>query len=143
MDIEIPLTWNDNFLTGVARMDDQHRVLVNTLNEAHARLGDTPNRDLLDDITRNLLSYALYHFDTEESLMLASGYLEAHPDEEERHRAEHRAFSQTVVNLRNGIKDGRLVGREELISFLSNWLVNHILNTDKKLGAYLAERGYG
>ncbi len=142
MDIDIPLTWNDSFLTGIERIDQQHRVLVNTLNEAHARLGESPNREMLNDITRNLLSYALYHFETEESLMLESGYHEVAPGDDERHHAEHRAFSKTVVDLRNGIKDGRLVGREELISFLSNWLVNHILNNDKKLGAYLAERGY-
>jgi hemerythrin-like metal-binding protein len=143
MGIEIPLTWNDSFMTGVDRIDQQHRVLVNTLNEAHARLGETPNRDLLNDITRDLLSYALYHFETEESLMQASGYREAHPEDEGRHHAEHRAFSKTVVDLRNGIKDGHLVGREELIGFLSNWLVNHILNTDKKLGAFLVEHGHG
>jgi hemerythrin-like metal-binding protein len=141
MKIEIPLIWNDDFVTGVARIDEQHRVLVNTLNEAHARLGDNPNRDLLDDITRNLLSYAIYHFETEETLMQASDYRAAHPEDEARHQAEHRDFSKTVVGLRNDIKDGQLVGREELISFLSNWLVNHILSTDKKLGAHLIEKG--
>ncbi len=140
MPIEIPLTWNDTFLTGVSHIDEQHRVLVNTLNEANARLGGQPNRQLLDDITRNLLSYALYHFETEESLMQASGYHQAHPEDDAKHHMEHREFSQTVVNLRNGIKAGQLVSREELISFLSHWLVNHILNTDKKLGAYLVER---
>jgi hemerythrin-like metal-binding protein len=142
MAINVPLAWNESFLTGIAKIDEQHKVLVNTLNEAYTRLGDTPNHELLDGITRNLLSYALYHFETEESLMKASGYHEVHPENNEQHHAEHRGFSQTVVDVRNGIKDGRLVSREELISFLSNWLVNHILNTDKKLGDYLTERGH-
>lgn len=140
MNIEIPLVWNDSFVIGIAKIDEQHKVLVNTLNEAHARLGDQPTREILDDITRNLLSYALYHFETEEMLMQEHAYMAAHPEESVRHHQEHRDFSQTVVNLRNGIKEGQLVSREELIGFLSHWLVNHILFTDRKLGAYLASR---
>jgi len=141
MQLAIPLVWNDEFLTGIARIDEQHRVLIDTLNEAHNRLGEAPNSELLDEITRNLLSYALYHFETEEALMQAHDYALGSPEAHEKHHTEHRVFSQTVVQMRSGIKNGQLFGREELISFLSHWLVNHILNTDKKLGAYLAARG--
>ncbi|MBK6741957.1 MAG: hemerythrin family protein [Hydrogenophilales bacterium] len=143
MNIDIPLAWNDSFLTGITKIDEQHKVLVNTLNEAHARLGDQPTREILDDITRNLLSYALYHFETEETLMQEHAYQEACPEESAKHHKEHRDFSQTVVNLRNGIKEGQLVSREELIGFLSHWLVTHILFTDQKLGAYLTGRNLG
>jgi hemerythrin-like metal-binding protein len=60
----------------------------------------------------------------------------------EKHRQEHRGFSQQVVALRDGLKEGRLVSREELLSFLNNWLVNHILHTDQRLGEFLHSRGY-
>jgi hemerythrin len=143
MHLDIPLVWSDSYATGIAKIDEQHKVLVNTLNEAHARLGDQPTREILDDITRNLLSYALYHFETEEVLMQAHAYTSERPEESTRHHQEHRDFSQTVVKLRNGIKEGQLVSRDELITFLSHWLVNHILHTDQKLGAYLAERDLG
>lgn len=138
--IEFPPVWNDSFATGIAKIDEQHKVLVTTLNEANIRLGVEPSRELLDGITLNLLSYALYHFETEEGLMQASGYGIARPDDDAKHRQEHRMFSQTVVKMREGIKEGQLISREELIGFLSLWLMNHILYTDKKLGAYLAER---
>lgn len=139
MNIETPLVWDDSFVTGIAKIDEQHKVLVNTLNEAHTRLAGMPTREILDDITRNLLSYALYHFETEESLMQDHAYASERPEDSAKHHQEHRDFSQTVVNLRNGIKEGQLVSREELIGFLSHWLVNHILFTDKKLGTYLAD----
>jgi hemerythrin-like metal-binding protein len=60
----------------------------------------------------------------------------------EKHSQEHRSFSQQVVALREGLKEGRLVSREELLSFLNNWLVNHILHTDQRLGEFLHSRGY-
>ncbi len=139
MDIEIPLVWDDRFLTGVDKIDEQHRVLVDTLNEAHDRLGDQPDIGLLDEITRNLLSYAIYHFETEETLMAEAGYGVQCPEDQEKHLLEHRNFSQTVVNLRNNIREGHVISRDELITFLSHWLVHHILHTDMHLGAYLSQ----
>lgn len=138
-----PILWNDSYLTGVERIDSQHQVLVNTLNEANARLTAGVTRDLLEQITRDLLSYALYHFETEEALMQEYDYAGGAAADEEHHRKEHRDFSHTVVTLREGLRDGNLVTREELLSFLNNWLVNHILYTDKKLGAYLTGKGCG
>jgi hemerythrin-like metal-binding protein len=137
-----PLVWNDSYLTGVERIDAQHKVLVNTLNDANARLSGTITRELLEQITRDLLSYAIYHFETEEALMQEFDYAGLSAADEVKHREEHRSFSQQVVSLREGLRDGRLVTREDLLSFLNQWLVNHILNTDKRLGAFLTQHGY-
>jgi hemerythrin len=137
-----PIIWNNAFLTGIDRIDEQHKVLVNTLNEANARLANCVTRELLEQITRDLLSYAIYHFETEEGLMQEYGYEAGSVEEERRHRQEHRSFSQQVVNLREGLRDGRLVTREALLSFLNQWLVNHILHTDKQFGEFLLKRGY-
>ena len=137
-----PIIWNDTFLTGINRIDDQHKVLVNTLNEANTRLANGVTRDLLEQITRDLLSYAIYHFETEEGLMREYDYEAGSDAAETRHREEHRSFSQQVVKLREGLRDGRLVTREELLSFLNQWLVNHILHTDKQFGEFLIKQGY-
>lgn len=137
-----PIIWNDSYLTGISRIDEQHKVLLNTLNEANARLAGSVTRDLLEEITRDLLSYALYHFETEETLMREYGYADLSAADEEKHRQEHRSFSQQVVALRAGLRDGRLVTREELLSFLNNWLHNHILNTDQQFGEFLQSHGY-
>jgi hemerythrin-like metal-binding protein len=137
-----PILWNDSYLTGIDRIDEQHKVLVNTLNEANARLATCVTRDLLEQITRDLLSYAIYHFETEESLMKEYNYAGLSATDDEKHHHEHRSFSQQVVSLREGLRDGRLVTREELLSFLNNWLVNHILFTDKRFGEFLNSHGY-
>jgi hemerythrin-like metal-binding protein len=85
----------------------------------------------------DLLSYALYHFETEEDLMIQYGYNETSAEDAERHQNEHRAFSSRVVAVREGLKGGIMISREDLLSFLNNWLVNHILNTDKKLANFI------
>jgi hemerythrin-like metal-binding protein len=137
-----PIIWNDTYLIGIDRIDNQHKVLVNTLNQANTRLANGVTREMLEQITRDLLSYAIYHFETEESLMREYDYEAGSDSAAIRHREEHRSFSQQVLKLREGLHDGRLVTREELLTFLNQWLVNHILHTDKQFGEFLIKRGY-
>jgi hemerythrin len=137
-----PIIWNDTFLIGIDRIDNQHKVLVNTLNQANTRLANGVTRETLEQITRDLLSYAIYHFETEESLMREYDYEAGSDSAASRHREEHRSFSQQVLKLREGLHDGRLVTREELLTFLNQWLVNHILHTDMRFGEFLIKQGY-
>ena len=69
-----PLIWNDSLMTGVPEIDEQHRILVHTFNEAAESLCGETRREVLEAITQDLLSYALYHFETEELLMRDAGY---------------------------------------------------------------------
>lgn len=134
------IEWDSSFDTGVTEIDEQHRILVNTLNDARIRLTDDADIDLYEQINEDLLSYALYHFETEEALMQKYGYVEASEVDAERHLQQHRSFSSKVVTVRDNLRAGIPITSEELISFLSGWLVNHILNTDKKLGSFILTR---
>jgi hemerythrin len=129
-----PIVWNDSLQTGVEVIDEQHRILVNMLNDAHERLTDTSSRDLLESIVRDLISYALYHFDTEEELMLETAYEAAARDA---HFNEHRAFSEKVAGVQQSLSQGKGVSRDELLGFLNNWLINHIMQTDMRLAAHI------
>jgi hemerythrin-like metal-binding protein len=137
------IVWNDELVTGVTEIDEQHRILVNSINEANTRLNNEQvNKEILEKITQDLLSYALYHFETEEGLMQKYSYADSQNEDAEFHQRQHREFSSTVVSVREGIKAGKLISREDLLTFLNGWLIKHILNTDKKLGAFIvAQRG--
>ncbi|MEI7841577.1 MAG: bacteriohemerythrin [Gallionellaceae bacterium] len=135
------IVWNEELVTGVTEIDEQHRILVNSINEANTRLSNAQvNAEILEKITQDLLSYALYHFETEEELMQKYHYAEVQGGDSELHQHQHREFSATVVAVREGIKAGKLISREDLLTFLNGWLINHILNTDKKLGAFIQAR---
>lgn len=131
------IVWNDNLVTGIAEIDEQHRILVNSINDANTRLTINSNAEMLEQISRDLLSYALYHFETEEELMHKYNYAEANSEDADAHLRQHREFSSKVVEVREGIKAGNLISREELLTFLNGWLINHILKTDKRLAAFI------
>lgn len=131
------IVWNDALVTGIDIIDEQHQILINLFNEANTKLTANNNADFLEQITRDLLSYALYHFETEEELMQKYGYSEEKTGDIERHIRQHRSFSAKAVAVHNDIKAGILISREDLLAFLNSWLINHILNTDKQLAAFL------
>lgn len=136
------IVWNENFDTGVTEIDEQHRTLVNIINKANSRLATDFNAAMLDEVTRDLSSYAHYHFDLEESLMKEYNYTEDQSEDSATHLREHGEFSTIVASVREGIKAGNLIPREYLLLYLNSWLINHILYTDKRLAAFvLARRG--
>jgi hemerythrin-like metal-binding protein len=94
----------------------------------------------LEDITNDLLSYALYHFETEENLMNKNDYSSKQLENSMEHIEQHRNFAHTVVEVKNNMKSGKPITKDELLNFLKNWLTNHILFTDKKLGAFLTNK---
>ena len=134
------IIWNDDLITGVAKIDEQHRILVNSINDANTRLTTNSSAEILDQISRDLLSYALYHFETEEELMQEFNYTGASAEDSDNHLRQHREFSSKVVSVREAIKAGNLISREDLLTFLNGWLINHILKTDKRLGAFILSR---
>jgi hemerythrin-like metal-binding protein len=131
------IEWNDAMLTGVDEIDAQHKILVDTLIEVQTKLTGNLSDPLFEQITRDLLAYAIYHFDTEEKLMRQYDYATAAHDEMATHLTQHRRFSEQVVALRANAREGNPGSRDALLTFLKNWLINHILTTDQRLGKFI------
>jgi hemerythrin-like metal-binding protein len=134
-----PIEWSDSMTTGVAQIDNQHRFLVDTLRQANNRLLDDHEGALLGEIAKDLLTYAIMHFETEENLMKRYGYAEAFPELARAHIAQHRAFSHQVVAVCDNLREGRQVSRIEVLKFLNEWLRHHVLGVDQKLGAFVRD----
>lgn len=131
------LKWSDALATGVARIDQQHKMLINILNDANQCFRDGQDAEAQVKIMEDLIGYTTYHFDSEEELMEAGGYGERLPDEEKRHVREHRAFAKAASDYQLALKQGKPIDYEMLFGFLNNWLVNHVMGTDQKFGRFL------
>ncbi len=135
------IKWQDAFLTGIERVDAQHKKLLETLNTLHFLLKRGGKHEPIEEIIKFLEEYTVEHFGTEEELMKkANGKL---PEElYKRHLKEHRYFIDKVQDFQ-GVFDAYKSGEHEreamlnLFAFLSNWLCDHILKTDKETASYL------
>lgn len=134
------IAWRPDFATGVGIMDDQHRILVKMLNEANAQLSDTSPLTEFESVVKGLLSYAGYHFQTEEKLMAEHGYDKSKAAQAAEHIKAHRGFAEKVVMTQDQLKAGKRIAKKDLVEFLGNWLTHHILHTDKELGAFVRDK---
>ena len=137
------LAFDDAFLTGVPEIDTQHRNLVDLVNEAGNDLAGSANPKKLKQLAQELLSYAIYHFETEELLMAEYGYHRQTPADAEAHIRGHRAFSAQAVAIQEALQNQEFVDTEELLDFLVRWVTGHIMETDKKLARFILQRRAG
>ena len=137
-EIEV-IRWSESLMTGVDEIDRQHRVLVNTLNEIIESLPGGCDEALAERITRDLLGYALYHFEMEEELMERHGYGDFSSFDARSHVAQHKAFADRVSELRERFNGGSRLDLERLVRFLHDWLTNHIMGSDVRLGQFILD----
>lgn len=134
------IQWSDKLATGIEEIDSQHHYLINAINEAREALIERRNLGRIEPITKDLLAYAIFHFDTEEELMRNYGYDREAGADAGLHHQEHRDFSARVIAIRDALNEGLPVAAEDLVSFLENWLIGHIMQTDQKLAAFIRRK---
>lgn len=127
------IVWSSTFETGMEEIDRQHRLLVDTINQASNLLRDEYLQEDLRTIVNTLIRYTQFHFETEEQFMLDSQYSYQSPQEYEKHIEEHFEFSTKVLEIHQQIQEGKSIEGEEIINYLCQWLIGHILNTDQTM----------
>jgi hemerythrin-like metal-binding protein len=130
------MTWSDNLSTGVKAMDEQHKGLVNTLNELHAAMLSGKDKTVAGPLLDRLVKYTHDHFAAEEVLMTRTKYpkLPAHV-------AKHRDLTGQVETFVGRYQRGELSLNVDLLMFLRDWLTTHILKEDREYGPWLNQNG--
>ncbi|TAK59650.1 bacteriohemerythrin [Methylobacter sp.] len=123
--------WNKNFEVGVPLIDEQHQKLVDLLNVLAGHLAYQSDMPTLNNVFNDLAEYAIYHFQAEERI-----WHTFFPEDawETKHKDDHRRFLATVNRIM-GSKTIRPLDQviEEILTFLTQWLAFHILDTDMRM----------
>jgi hemerythrin len=130
------IQWDSTLSVNVAEIDQQHQKLVELINNLSEAMKQGRSRDILARIIEKLAGYAVNHFSSEERYFDKFGYPSAAS-----HKLEHANFAKKVSEFKNGFNNGQLAMTIEVMSFLKDWLKNHILGIDKKYGPFFNEKG--
>lgn len=130
------ITWSSMLSTGIAEQDNQHKKLIDLINQLNDAMQAGKGADILGKVLSELVNYTVFHFEYEEKMMGQYSYSDTAA-----HKAEHQKFVQTVGEFKRKFDSGNAVITVEIMSFLRNWLTGHIMKTDKKLGHELAKGG--
>lgn len=129
------IVWSKVLSVEVDEIDEDHRKLAGIFNTLNQAVRDGDSAEYLAAILEELINCTVWHFSHEERLMLKYRYPEA-----EEHKAEHRDLIDSVRDLQARLLQAEKSVADEHIVFLERWLTGHILTTDMRLGAWLAQR---
>ena len=130
------ITWSDDLSVKVSQIDEQHRKLVDLINELHGAMKERKANEVLGGVIEDLVNYALEHFRTEEKYFDEFGYLKA-----TQHKKEHKDFAAKVAAFKSDFDNGKMMLSMEIMEFLKDWLLNHIKKTDMEYSGFFIEKG--
>jgi hemerythrin len=122
-------TWSDKYSIGNDEIDSQRRKLFNIINRLKSISCEHYDIESVQPLVAELANYTRYHFATEEKYMGFIQYKDI-----VRHKIEHKYFEMRMSdhNLNRDKYYPELLNF--LINFLSDWLLLHILEEDRKIG---------
>ena len=120
----------DEYKIGVEHIDEQHKKLFGLADKAYMLLKDEFAIDKYDKIVEildELKEYTIFHFRSEEEYMESIGYKRLFTQ-----KIQHDNFIKELEDVDyssiDSQQDESLV---KILNFLNDWLVEHILKTDK------------
>jgi hemerythrin-like metal-binding protein len=125
--MEILIKWTSKYSVQSELIDKQHKKLCDMINELYDAFVNARAKEKSEKILKDMAEYAVYHFSTEEDLFERYNYSLT-----EEHKQEHQAFVAKVQEFLNKYQKGDVMLSYEIMNFLKDWLLNHILVSDHK-----------
>jgi hemerythrin-like metal-binding protein len=126
--------WDDSLSVGIQKFDDDHKRLVTLINSVYLNFIDGVSAEKSEEILNELVAYTDYHFRAEEHVMTKLEYPEA-----QKHKDEHKHFTDRVLHLKQLYESGILTIDKELLVFINGWVSFHITKADVELSKFIYE----
>ena len=128
------LQWKEEYSIGVQLIDEQHKHLFVIGNNIYDLLENYLYEDKYDKIVmiiNELREYTKYHFMTEEDYMLEIKYSKYFNQ-----KVEHDDFIEKIEGIDlKGLDENQDKYIRDLLTFVFNWILEHILKKDKLIKA--------
>jgi hemerythrin len=120
------IEWNQaNHCIGIDIIDQQHEQLADYINLLAQSIENGKSKDIIQQLFQKLHDYTIYHFTAEEV------YFDQLNDADlELHKLHHKHFIEELSRIKQ--LDQSLIS-QDLLFFLTDWFINHILGEDTKL----------
>jgi hemerythrin len=132
------IKWSAELSVNIKEIDEQHQTLIGIINRMNDMVaaGNRVERSKMRRIFAELADYTAHHFKTEEELFFTHHY----PQGEE-HKKQHNDLAMQLLELQIGFSKGEKDVSQEMMNFLNDWLIKHILGSDKEYAVFLNGKG--
>jgi hemerythrin len=128
-------TWSEKYSVSISSIDNDHKGLFGLLNKLYDSLASGEANEILSKVISELYSYTQTHFKREEVLMQKANY----PHIQE-HIDFHRQFEKKIEEYQIALIDQEATLTIDVLSFLRDWLINHIQGVDMHYVPFLKEK---
>ena len=132
----LDIIWDQKYSVQIAELDQQHQKFTALLDLLFEAIEAGRSQSMLGETLLCLATYANYHFDSEEQLMIKHRYPELGV-----HQAEHDGFRAKVLEFRRSFAANKETLTGDVVKFMTHWIADHVTNTDMKYMPFLKERG--
>ena len=122
------LEWKPEYSVGIASMDDEHREMIDLINDVYAKLGTSSDPDAIEDGLENIYSTISLHFALEERIMREQSYAEY-----AEHKEDHEDLLDEIRDLMDEFVVDQDAGGRLLEKRLSDWFGRHFASFDARL----------
>lgn len=126
--------WKEEFTVNHPIMDDDHKKLVHMISVLYEAMKSGKSKEIIEQHLMSMDSYAKEHLQREEKYLMFINY----PDYT-MHKEQHQVFLQKVSEFTVNYKSGNTALAIELLPFLNQWFMNHIMKVDKKYALHNKE----
>lgn len=130
------MEFGDPFFVGHPEMDHEHAVMFRLLNGLHLALREGKDRQEIQRLLTFLRYYTDQHFQTEDRLMLRSGF-----PGYAAHKAVHEQLTAQVLQLETQCRQNHPLLSLSAATFLKDWLAHHLSPEDGLLARHLQAQG--
>lgn len=133
------LTWDCSLSVGIDSIDNQHKELLNCIEQLLISIEDGKSNDEIIKTLDFLEEYVVKHFNEEEEIQSKTNYplLDIQHIQHENFKSELKEFRRVFET--HGVSTVLALNIQQN---LVDWVKNHIMNLDKDLGDFLIEIGY-
>lgn len=121
------LEWDEKYSVGIQVIDNQHKTMFSTINKLIDVVGNDPDESELKEIIQYLLEYKRLHFATEERYFEQAHYVGALE-----HVEAHKKFGEKLAEIQEKCGGDMVMLTFELVDFLEDWLIDHLMDMDQK-----------
>ncbi|HEX2865655.1 MAG TPA: bacteriohemerythrin [Ignavibacteriales bacterium] len=131
------INWTNDYNTGFSKIDSQHMKLVALINELQEAMKAGKAKDILARILKELTDYTVTHFSAEEKFMAQNKYISFLT-----HKKSHDEFVDKIKDFQKKVENGQSLISIDMLNFLKDWLLKHILVSDKQYVPFFTEKGF-
>ncbi|MFZ2268245.1 MAG: bacteriohemerythrin [Azonexus sp.] len=120
--------WEERLSVGIDVIDEHHRYLFDLTNDLFEVVSQKRGANEVARVMKALSQYAQVHFRAEERMMEHHGYLGIGVQQH-----QHSDFERRLRMFHDELHHNPLTAQFEVLIYLRNWLIHHIVHEDAKL----------